>query len=125
MNELKFDLQRFADTTYLKDNLAGFVPKVLAADIIKDVTRGSSVNEALQNRRVIVCNMTVEEVAEQADIPVRTYYSFESGEREPSISNAIKVSNALGITDYRKFKKLWEHCTIAHRELINRAGLTV
>lgn len=39
----KFDLQRFADTNYLKDNLTGFVPKILAQDIIKDVTRGSSV----------------------------------------------------------------------------------
>ena len=32
-----------ADTTYLKDNLTGFVPTPTAAEIIKDVTRGSSV----------------------------------------------------------------------------------
>lgn len=32
-----------ADTTYLKDNLTGFVPVPTAAEIIKDVTRGSSV----------------------------------------------------------------------------------
>lgn len=32
-----------ADTTYLKDNLTGFVPTPTAADIIRDVTRGSSV----------------------------------------------------------------------------------
>lgn len=32
-----------ADTTYLKDNLTGFVPTPTAADIISDVTRGSSV----------------------------------------------------------------------------------
>ncbi len=32
-----------ADTTYLKDNLTGFVPTPTAVDIIRDVTRGSSV----------------------------------------------------------------------------------
>ena len=32
-----------ADITYLKDNLTGFVPTPTAAEIIKDVTRGSSV----------------------------------------------------------------------------------
>lgn len=32
-----------ADTTYLKDNLQGFVPTPVAADIIADVVRGSSV----------------------------------------------------------------------------------
>ena len=32
-----------ADTLYLKDNLAGFVPVELAAEIIKDVARGSSI----------------------------------------------------------------------------------
>ena len=32
-----------ADTTYLKDNLTGFVPTPTAAEIISDVTRGSSV----------------------------------------------------------------------------------
>ena len=32
-----------ADTTYLKDNLTGFVPTPIAAEIIADVVRGSSV----------------------------------------------------------------------------------
>ena len=32
-----------ADTTFLKDNLTGFVPTEQAADIMKDVARGSSV----------------------------------------------------------------------------------
>lgn len=32
-----------ADTKYLKDNLTGFVPTPTAAEIIKDVTRGSSI----------------------------------------------------------------------------------
>lgn len=43
-NSFKFDLQRFADdTTYLKENLTGFVPKPQASEIIADVTRGSSI----------------------------------------------------------------------------------
>ena len=42
-NKIDFDLQRFADTGYLKDNLQGFVPKPIAADIIADIVRGSSV----------------------------------------------------------------------------------
>ena len=41
--KISFDLQRFADTDFLKDNLQGFVPKPIAEDIIGDVTRGSSV----------------------------------------------------------------------------------
>ena len=32
-----------ADTTYLKDNLQGFVPTPTASEIISDVVRGSSV----------------------------------------------------------------------------------
>ena len=42
-NKMNFDLQRFSDTGYLKDNLQGFVPKPNAADIIADIVRGSSV----------------------------------------------------------------------------------
>jgi len=41
--KFKFNLQLFADEKYLKDNLAGFVPKEVAADIIELTTRGSSV----------------------------------------------------------------------------------
>ena len=32
-----------ADTTYLKENLQGFVPTLTASEIIADVVRGSSV----------------------------------------------------------------------------------
>ena len=42
-NKMNFDLQRVSDTGYLKDNLQGFVPKPIAADIIADIVRGSSV----------------------------------------------------------------------------------
>ncbi len=38
-----FDLQLFADTDFLKDNLQGFVPVPIATQIIQEVTRGSSV----------------------------------------------------------------------------------
>ena len=40
---MNFEIQRFADTDFLKDNLVGFVPHVLAKEIIKQVTRGSSI----------------------------------------------------------------------------------
>lgn len=41
---MRFKIQRFADDAgYLKDNVAGFVPKIQATEIIKMVTRGSSV----------------------------------------------------------------------------------
>lgn len=40
---MNFEIQRFADTVFLKDNLQGFVPSPVAVDIIKDVTRGSSI----------------------------------------------------------------------------------
>lgn len=38
-----FDLQRFADSQYFKDNLQDFVPKPIAEEIIGEVVRGSSV----------------------------------------------------------------------------------
>lgn len=41
---MNFNIQRFAeDTAFLKDNLTGFVPTVQATDIIKTVTRNSSI----------------------------------------------------------------------------------
>lgn len=40
---MKFEIQRFADTDFLKDNLTGFVPQEISYDIIGDVTYGSSV----------------------------------------------------------------------------------
>lgn len=40
---MHFELQRFADSDYLKDNLVGFVPKEISYDIIGDVTYGSTV----------------------------------------------------------------------------------
>ena len=41
---MEFKIQRFADDVgYLKDNLQGFVPKIQATEIIKMVTRGSSI----------------------------------------------------------------------------------
>ncbi|WP_025678410.1 phage major capsid protein [Paenibacillus massiliensis] len=47
MNKNKFryklNLQTFADSDYLKDNLTGFVPKETATEIVADVVRGSSV----------------------------------------------------------------------------------
>ncbi len=38
-----FEIQRFADTEYLKDNLRGFVPAPVSSEIIGEVTRGSTV----------------------------------------------------------------------------------
>ena len=43
MKKLSFEIQRFADTDFLKDNLRGFVPSPIATDIIADVTRGSTI----------------------------------------------------------------------------------
>lgn len=40
---MQFEIQRFADTDFLKDNLVGFVPKEISYDIIGDVTFGSTV----------------------------------------------------------------------------------
>ena len=48
-----------------------------------------------------------EEVAFQADITSVGYLYYEQGKRTPSVTNAIKISNALGVTDYRTFKSLW------------------
>lgn len=38
-----FEIQRFADSDFLKDNLAGFVPQEVSYDIIGDVAYGSSI----------------------------------------------------------------------------------
>lgn len=40
---MEFEIQRFADTDFLKDNLTGFVPQEISYDIIGKVTEGSSV----------------------------------------------------------------------------------
>ena len=41
---MKFNIQRFAsDTGFLKDELAGFVPKLQATEIIKNAVRGSAI----------------------------------------------------------------------------------
>ena len=40
---MNFNIQRHADSGYLKDNLTGFVPKVQSDDIIKAAVRGSSI----------------------------------------------------------------------------------
>ena len=40
---MEFNIQRFGDTEYLKDNLNGFVPQVVSDEIIGEVVRGSSV----------------------------------------------------------------------------------
>lgn len=43
MIRVRFEIQRFADTEYLKDNLRGFVPAPVSSEIIGQVTRGSTV----------------------------------------------------------------------------------
>lgn len=40
---MKFEIQRFADTDFLKDNLSGFVPQEISYNIIGDVAYGSSI----------------------------------------------------------------------------------
>lgn len=40
---MKFELQRFADSQYLQENLEGFVPKPISQDIIGMAVRGSSI----------------------------------------------------------------------------------
>lgn len=40
---MKFEIQRFADTDYLKDNLVGFCPQEVAYNVIGMITYGSSV----------------------------------------------------------------------------------
>ena len=40
---MKFEIQRFADSDFLKDNLTGFVPQEVSTDIIGDVAYGSSI----------------------------------------------------------------------------------
>ena len=40
---MKFNIQRFADTTYLQDNLKGFVPNIISDEIIGMAVRGSSI----------------------------------------------------------------------------------
>lgn len=40
---MNFEIQRFADSDFLKDNLAGFVPQEVSYEIIGDVAYGSSV----------------------------------------------------------------------------------
>lgn len=40
---MDFNIQRFADTNYLSENLQGFVPTEISYDIIGEITRGSTI----------------------------------------------------------------------------------
>ena len=40
---MNFEIQRFADESFLKDELTGFVPQLQATDIIKQTVRGSAI----------------------------------------------------------------------------------
>lgn len=63
-------------------------------------------NKALKECREFK-NLSIAEVALQADMTDVGYLYLEQGKRTPLVTTAIRVANALGITDYRSFKKLW------------------
>ena len=42
-------------------------------------------------------NLTQEQLAEKANISIRTIANYESGKREPNVEILVKISNALGV----------------------------
>lgn len=44
------------------------------------------------------CGMTQVQIAHTTGIAVRLYQYYETGQREPSVSKAIRIANALGAT---------------------------
>lgn len=92
--KLGFDLQFFATPTYLKDELAGFVPTELAADIMSEVARGSSV---LRLSKVEPMESDKKKFSVMADGPGA--YWVGEGER-------IKTSGAEWIFPEMEAKKL-------------------
>jgi len=51
-------------------------------------------NDKLRNRRA-AAQMTQEDVARAARVPIRMYQSYEYGEREPRVTTAIRIAEAL------------------------------
>ena len=50
---------------------------------------------------------TQAQVATETEIATIAYQTYERGTRTPIVTTAIKIANALGMNDFKKFCELW------------------
>lgn len=62
-------------------------------------------NLLLKEKRNAV-GMTQHQIAEKVGVTDIGYLNYEQGRREPKISTAIKIADALGVSDLRE---LWNY----------------
>ena len=49
--------------------------------------------------------MTQTQVAKQAGVTERTYQFYEAGKKKPRVDTALRIADALGVTDLREIFK--------------------
>ena len=54
---------------------------------------------------------TQAQVAKEIESTEIAYQRYEYGMREPKVTTAIKVANALGVNDFKSFCELWSENT--------------
>lgn len=55
---------------------------------------------------------TQAQIAKEIGFAEVAYQRYEYGKREPKVTTAIKIANALGVKDFREFCELWGITTI-------------
>lgn len=109
---IRLGTQYFADQSYLKDNLTGFVPTEKASEIVKDVVRGSSI---LRLAKVEPMNSDKKQIPVMTDGPG----AYWVGETE-----RIKTSTATWIFPEIEAKKLAVIVPVS-REKLNDTTINV
>ena len=55
---------------------------------------------------------TQAQVAKEIESTEIAYQRYEYGMREPKVTTAIKVANALGVNDFKSFCELWSESAL-------------
>lgn len=67
-------------------------------------------NERLKEAREL-SGKTQTQVALEANVSTRAYQYYESNQREPGVTTAILIADAIGVDDYHDFKELFGAAT--------------
>lgn len=63
-------------------------------------------NSKLINARIDACASQAE-IAKKVKISAICYQNYEAGRRIPRADIAIRIADAVGVTDYEKFRQLF------------------
>lgn len=51
---------------------------------------------------------TQAQVAKEAGISILAYQRYEHATRQPSVLTAVRIADAVGVTDYAQFKRVFQ-----------------